>query len=107
SAARRGGTILFGPVRDPEKPKSQDALAAHRDRMLPPIARRRTSLTDHAYELAHFADLCPRRPRLRAGRGRLAVYGLGRALSRFHLGRRRQRLGPRPSGAGRGAERAG
>ena len=59
--------------------------------------------TSRAVSIASVADLCARRPRFRAGRGRLADRDRRRALSRFHLRRRRQRARPRPSASGRGA----
>ena len=58
-------------------------------------------------ELASFADLCARRSRFRAGRGRLAGHDRRRALSRFRLRHRGQCARPRPSASGRGADRAG
>ena len=58
-------------------------------------------------DIASAADLCARRPRFRAGRRRLAGRDQRRALSRFHLRRRRQRARPRASAARRRAHRAG
>ena len=54
-------------------------------------------------DIASDADLCACPPRLRAGRGRLARRDQWRALSRFHLRRRRQRARPCASASGRGA----
>ena len=65
------------------------------------------SMDETGRDLASIADLCARRPRFRAGRGRLADHDRRRALSRFHLRRRRQCARPRPSASGRGADRAG
>ena len=57
--------------------------------------------------IASVADLCARRPRFRAGRGRLADHDQRRALPRFHLRRRGQCARPRASASGRGDHRAG
>ena len=74
-AARRGGTFHFEPRR----------------------AR------DIAMSTASSADLRARRPRVRAGRGRLADRHRWRALSRLHLRRRRERARSRAPEARRRA----
>ena len=52
-------------------------------------------------------DLCTPRRGVRPWRGRLSLYCRGRTLSRFRLGRRRQRAWPLASPSCRGADPAG
>ena len=71
------------------------------------MRKRNSAMEEIGRELASIANLCPCGRRVRARRGRLAVHGGRRAISRFRRRHRRQCVRPCPSAAGRGADRAG
>ena len=89
-AAPRGGTFrswtLFGPLSARSASRSGVRAAIRRERVGEVARDCRARDVEHSVRLA--ADLRPRRPRLRARRGRVADRRDGRAISRF---RRRHR----------------
>ena len=106
NATRCGTRFTFRSVDRPRSESKMDSTCRPQRRHIS-FYRPFVAAGTQGRALPSSADLCPCRPRFRAGRGLLADCDQRRALSRLLVRRRGQCARPCASEAGRGADRPG